>query len=299
MLIENARIVTPTGVMARGWVLCREGKIAAIGEGTPNPTLSQERLNAKGELLLPGFIDVHVHGSDGVDTMDATPESLRQMSRFYGQHGVTSFLATTWTDTQERISAALEAIRSTRDAMALEEPQGAQLLGAHLEGPYLNPVKGGAQNLDLIRQADPIEALPWLDLDVIRLLSLAPEFAENQWLIETCVARGITVSIAHTDANYEEALSAIQQGVTHSTHTFNAMPPLLHREPAVLGVVLNDRRVRCELIADLVHVHPAMIRLHGVSSAHEPPAQDCLSRNQKMRTIYPKFCGIGVTFRHN
>jgi N-acetylglucosamine-6-phosphate deacetylase len=261
MLIENARIVTPTGVIGRGWVLCRDGKIAAIGEGAANPSLSEIRLNAKGELLLPGFVDVHVHGSDGVDTMDATPEVLDKMSRFYARHGVTSFLATTWTDTHERITAALETVRDTMKAMQAQEPRGAHLLGVHLEGPYLNPAKCGAQNVDLIRQADPAEAIPWLDLDVIRLLALAPEFPDNHWLIDACIGHGITVSIAHTSATYEETLSAIQQGVMHSTHTFNAMPPLLHREPGVLGAVLNDPRVRCELISDLIHVHPALIRL--------------------------------------
>ena len=261
MLIENARIVTPTGIIGRGWVLCRDGKIAAMGEGTAHYSLTQNRLNAKGELLLPGFVDVHVHGSDGVDTMDATPDALAQMSRFYAKHGVTSFLATTWTDTHDRITTALETVRDTMAAMQSETPEGAALVGVHLEGPYLNPDKCGAQNMDLIRQADPAEAEPWLDMDVIRLVSLAPEFVENHWLIEACIGRGITVSVAHTSASYEDTLTAIQQGVTHSTHTFNAMPPLLHREPGVLGAVLNDPRVRCELIADLVHVHPAMMRL--------------------------------------
>jgi N-acetylglucosamine-6-phosphate deacetylase len=261
MLIENARIVTPTGVIGRGWVLCRDGKIAAMGEGTAHHSLSDNRLNAKGELLLPGFVDVHVHGSNGVDTMDATPEVLDEMARFYAKHGVTSFLATTWTDTHERITAALEAVRDRMAALQNETPRGAALVGVHLEGPYLNPAKGGAQNLDLIRQADQAEAIPWLDLGVIRLVSLAPEFVENHWLIEACIGRGITVSIAHTNASYEDTLSAIQQGVMHSTHTFNAMPPLLHREPGVLGAVLNDPRVRCELIADLIHVHPALMRL--------------------------------------
>lgn len=260
MLIENARIVTPTGVIARGWLLCREGLIAAMGEGSAAPHLAPpaERLNAKGELLLPGFVDIHVHGSDGADTMDATPDALHRMARFYARHGVTGFLATTWTDTRPRISAALASVRAL---MYTPIDGGAGLLGVHLEGPYLNPEKCGAQNRDLIRQADPREAEAWLDLDIIRLVSLAPEFEANHWLIDACLQRGITVSIAHTSATYEQTLAAIQRGITHTTHTFNAMPPLLHREPGVLGAVLNDSRVRCELIADLVHVHPAMMRL--------------------------------------
>jgi N-acetylglucosamine-6-phosphate deacetylase len=140
-------------------------------------------------------------------------------------------------------------------------PGGATLLGAHLEGPYLNRKKGGAQNLDAIRRADRAEATRWLDMDVIRIVSLAPEFEENHWLIEECVRRGVTVSAAHTDATYEQMMHGIELGIRHSTHTFNAMTPLNHREPGVVGAVMSDERVRCELIADNIHIHPVAGRI--------------------------------------
>src|SRR5690606_7062567 len=140
-------------------------------------------------------------------------------------------------------------------------PGGATLLGAHLEGPYLNRKKGGAQNLDSIRRADRDEATRWLDLGVIRIVSLAPEFEENHWLIEECVRRGITVSLAHTDASHAQALRGIELGVTRTAPTVSARTPLDHRGPGVVGAVMSDEGVRCELIADNVHVHPVAGRL--------------------------------------
>jgi N-acetylglucosamine-6-phosphate deacetylase len=135
------------------------------------------------------------------------------------------------------------------------------MLGAHVEGPYLNPAKFGAQNLAEIRRADREEATAWLDLDVVRLISIAPEYAENLWLIEACQQRGVTVSVAHTAATYDDIQRAVDLGLTHSTHTFNAQTPLNHRDPGVVGAVLDNPKIRCELIADNIHVHPAAMRL--------------------------------------
>ncbi|MCU0514528.1 MAG: N-acetylglucosamine-6-phosphate deacetylase [Anaerolineae bacterium] len=257
LVIKNARIITPAGVQSRGWLLCQQGRIAARGSGDAPTPDGATVLEAAGQTLLPGFVDVHVHGGDGVDTMDADPAALATMARFFARHGVTSFLATTWTDTPARTTAALAAIRQAQG----RQPGGATLLGAHLEGPYLNPAKGGAQNLSQIRRATRAEALPWLDTGVIKLLSLAPEYEENHWLIVECRTRGITVSAAHTDATFEQARQAIDLGITHATHTFNAMPPLHHRDPGVLGAVLGSAVVRCELIADNVHVHPGSMAI--------------------------------------
>lgn len=240
-------------------VYCQDGRIASIQQGgaSADIPLAAQELDAQGLWLMPGMIDVHQHGGAGHDTMDASREALLGIAEFHAKHGVTGFLATTWTDTNARITAALDCIRDNIGPL----PGGATLLGAHLEGPYLNCKKGGAQNLDAIRRADREEALRWLDLGVIRIVSLAPEFEENHWLIEECVRRGITVSMAHTDATYEQARRGIDLGITHSTHTFNAMTPLNHREPGVVGAVMTDERVRCELIADNIHIHPVAARV--------------------------------------
>jgi N-acetylglucosamine-6-phosphate deacetylase len=256
LLISNARLdYWWEGQQANtANVHCQGGKIASIQQGSTRANIppAVQELDAQGLLLMPGMIDVHQHGGAGHDTMDATREALTGIAGFHAKHGVTGFLATTWTDTEARITAALECIRDNIGPL----PGGATLLGAHLEGPYLNRKKGGAQNLDAIRRADREEATRWLDLGVIRIVSLAPEFEENHWLIEECVRRGIIVSVAHTDATYEQAKRGIDLGITHSTHTFNAMTPLNHREPGVVGAVMTDERVRCELIADNVHIHP-------------------------------------------
>lgn len=257
VLIENARVITTSGEWERGWLRWQGQEIVGMGPGTAFDDDGMEVIDANGLTLLPGFIDVHVHGAIGNDAMDANPDGLRAVSKFYAQHGVTAFLATTWTDTSERIRQALETISVTRGS----QPEGATLLGAHLEGPYLNPQKCGAQNLSLIRRADPEETMGWLELDVIRLLSLAPEYEENLWLIQECANRGISVSVAHSAANYEQVQRAVSLGLNHATHTFNAMSELHHRNPGTVGAVLTMPEIRCELIADNIHVHPAIMKL--------------------------------------
>lgn len=257
ILIINADLVTPSHVISKGWLLIREGKIAALGAGEQPSIEGAATLDAGGRTLLPGFIDVHVHGGAGCEAMDAEPDGLRKMAAYYAQHGVTSFLATTWTDSHDRIARALEAIAE----LIGPQPDGATLLGAHVEGPYLNPDRCGAQSTTHIRRAAPDETLPLLDIGGIRLLALAPEYPENHWLIRECVRRGITVSAAHTAANYEQMQAAVQMGVRQTTHTFNAMTGLHHREPGTVGAALTLPELSCELIADTIHVHPAVMQI--------------------------------------
>ena len=257
ILITNARIIRPHDIAECAWLLIEQGKIAALSADTPPHIKGAKTVDAAGMMLLPGFIDLHIHGANGFEVMAGDPEALHGMSRFLARGGTTSFLATTWTDDGARISRALEAV-----AVALDSPaEGATLLGAHLEGPYLNTAKCGAQHDAYIRPADPSEALPWLDLDVIRLLSIAPEFERNHWLIKDAVGRGITVSVAHSDATFEQIESAYALGLSHATHAFNAMSPLHHREPGVVGAVLTLDGITCELICDLKHVHPAAVEI--------------------------------------
>jgi N-acetylglucosamine-6-phosphate deacetylase len=257
LLITNARIITPTSVIDRGWLLTEGKHIRVIGWGEAPQYENIERMDAGGHTLIPGFIDVHVHGADGHEIMDAEPEGLRAMAHFYARHGVTSFLATTWTDSTERIRAALVVVAE------LQGPQseGATILGAHLEGPYINAEKCGAQRPEDVRRAGREEATMFLDMNVIRLLSLAPEFEENKWLIRECVRRGVTVSVAHTAANYQQVVAAAALGLSHATHTYNAMTGVNQREPGTLGAVMTLDTITCELIADNIHVHPAAMNL--------------------------------------
>ncbi|HSL42617.1 MAG TPA: N-acetylglucosamine-6-phosphate deacetylase [Anaerolineales bacterium] len=256
LLIHNARLFTPNHPGLTGWLLAENGLIRAIGFGnTPDfsADASIQSVNANGQNLLPGFIDLHAHGAMGHELMDASPSGLEAMARFYASHGVTSFLATTWTESREALSKALELVEEMQGRIE----DGATVLGVHLEGPYLNPVRCGAQDINHIRRAEKKEALEFLDAGVIRLLALAPEYDENLWLIDECVRRGITVSAAHTTANYEQMQKAVEHGVTHLTHSYNAMQPLGHRELGTIGAAMALPQINCELIADNIHVHPA------------------------------------------
>ena len=269
LLITGARVLTPGGEWPRGWVLTEGRRIAAMGQGEPPPATDAGAavLAADGLVAMPGFIDLHVHGAVGVDVMDADRDGLAHMARFLAGHGVTAWLPATMTATGPGIERALEAVR----AVAGPVDGGATILGAYLEGPYLNPARAAAQDPDLIRPAVQAEATRLLDLAIIRVLVIAPEVEENRWLVTEAVARGLTVAAGHTDATYEQALQAVRDGVRHVTHAFNAMRPLGHREPGMLGAALVVPELRCELIADNIHVHPAAMRLqvqakgpHGV-----------------------------------
>lgn len=255
LLIHDGRLFTPRHPGLPGWLLIENGRIRALGFGdTPDfsddPSL--QLLDAQGYNVLPGFIDLHVHGAVGHEVMDASPTGLEAMSRFYASHGVTAFLATTWTAGRDSILKALELVEEMQGRIQ----DGAALLGVHLEGPYLHPARCGAQDVNLIRRAGKDEALEFLGSGVIRLLALAPEFDENLWLIDECVRRGITVSAAHTTANYEQMQRAVAHGVTQLTHSYNAMQPLGHRELGTIGAAMTLPQISCELIADNIHVHP-------------------------------------------
>lgn len=256
-LITKAQVITPGGLLKDGWLACTDGKINAIGKAEETPPPAERVISAEGAYLLPGFIDLHVHGAMGHDVMDADLQGLREQARFFAAHGVTSFLPTTLTGTRAEISAALATIQAAMQ----ENGEGAQILGAHLEGPYLNAEKAGAQNPQDIRRAERGEALEWLATGIVRLVALAPEFSENDWLIKTCVERGIRVSAAHTNATYLQMQYAVSLGLSQTTHTFNGMRGLHHREPGVVGAALDLDDLTCELIADNIHVHPASMHI--------------------------------------
>ncbi|HWC42474.1 MAG TPA: N-acetylglucosamine-6-phosphate deacetylase [Actinomycetota bacterium] len=259
LLVTGARVLTPGGEWPLGWIAVEGRTIAAMGQGEPPPGTGAgaDLLAADGLVAMPGFIDLHVHGAVGADVLDADPDGLRRMARFYAGHGVTAWLPATMTATGPDTERALEAVR----AVAGPVEGGATVLGAYLEGPYLNPAKAGAQDPALIRPADRAEAARFLDSGVARVLVVAPELEANRWLIAEAVARGVTVSAGHTDATYDQAVQAVEDGVRHVTHAFNAMPPLGHREPGMLGAALTLPELRCELVADNIHVHPAVMRL--------------------------------------
>jgi N-acetylglucosamine-6-phosphate deacetylase len=259
LLVTGARILTPAGEWPRGWIAVEGRRIAAMGQGRPpeRRRAGADVLDAGGLVVLPGFIDLHVHGAVGVDVLDADPDGLRRMARHHAGNGVTAWLPTTMTAAGRDLERALEAVGEVLGPV----DGGATVLGAHLEGPYRSPARHGAQDRSLIRVAERAEATRLLDTGIVRLLALAPEVEGNRWLVAEAAARGVTVSAGHTDATYEQAMQAVAGGVRHVTHAFNAMRPLGHREPGMLGAALTVPELACELVADNVHVHPAAMRL--------------------------------------
>jgi N-acetylglucosamine-6-phosphate deacetylase len=215
----------------------------------------EEIIDAKGNFVSPGFIDMHVHGSGGYDVMDGTSEALSTISSVLSENGVTGFLPTTMTMSKDQIYAALDNVRNFMTCKI----KGAKVLGAHMEGPFLNKKYKGAQSeVSITRPSfDFIEKY----VDVIKLITLAPEEDDNfDFIKETVKKTNIILSIGHSNAEYEEAMEAIKCGVSHATHIFNAMTPLHHRKPGIVGAIFNSD-IYCELIADGIHVHPAIFKI--------------------------------------
>jgi N-acetylglucosamine-6-phosphate deacetylase len=261
-LFTGATLLLPDGPVQDGWLLVDRGRIAALGRGTP-PGESAMRIDAKGRALAPGFVDVHAHGALGHDTMDATPTALQAMARHYAAHGVTGFLATTMAAPAADIMAALDNVARVMASADSRSPdtQGAALLGAHVEGPYLDLARRGAQGAAHVRPADPAEYMALFDTGIVRLITLAPEFPPNRELVRYAIAHGVVVAAAHSRATCEQMMQAVDDGVTQVTHLFNGMEPLHHREPGVVGAALSMDELYCQLIADNIHIHPAVLRL--------------------------------------
>ena len=216
--------------------------------------MAEEVLDAEGRYVSPGFINVHVHGCMGYDTMDEVPEALPVMRKFQASTGVTAFLPTTMSYDVPRIHRALERIREE-----MRKEGGARILGAHMEGPFISAKYAGAQDAAHIRKAE-FGILQGYE-DVVRILTLAPEEAEEESFARNCKEAGIVLSMGHSAADYETAATAIRKGnFSHITHLFNAQTGFHHRKPGIVGAAFDTEAV-CELIADNVHSHPAAQRL--------------------------------------
>ncbi|MBE6057889.1 N-acetylglucosamine-6-phosphate deacetylase [Clostridium sp.] len=253
--IVNGKIIVGNEIL-QNKVLLFEKKIIDILD-RENVCLSKNDyiIDAKGLYISPGFIDVHIHGSGGKDVMDGEIESIKVISNTIAKRGVTSFLPTTMTMAKERIYKALDVIEQAMNM----DLGGAKVLGAHLEGPFINPKYKGAQKVDFIKNPsfDFIKGYE----NVIKIIMLAPEKDENfKFLKYIKENTDIVLSIGHSDATYEQAMAAIDNGISRATHTFNAMTPLNHRKPGIIGAIMNTD-ISCELIADNIHVHKGAINV--------------------------------------
>jgi N-acetylglucosamine-6-phosphate deacetylase len=250
--IINAKIVLGSEIVEGKTVLFNR-KIVAVESGVDLDNV--EVIDAKGAYLSPGFIDIHIHGSGGADVMDATPEALERLSVSVLQTGTTSLLATTMTMSQADIDAALHNI-----AVYGDKTSGAEILGAHMEGPFINPLKHGAQDAVYVQfpSLEPIKAY----MEIVKMITIAPEIkGASDFIREVRTSYPhIILSIGHSNATYEEAKESFRQGISHATHLFNAMSPLHHRDPGIPGAVFEGD-VTCDVIADTIHLHPLFLDL--------------------------------------
>ena len=218
---------------------------------------SYEIIDAKGNYVAPGLVDIHIHGYLGEDVSDGTAEGIVTMAKGIAENGVTSWCPTTMTVSKAEIEKAFDAVRSVKNS---GEYYGARILGVNSEGPFINPSKKGAQAEEHILRPDADFIIE--NADIIKLYTVAPEVDGGLECIEKVFADGrVVASMGHTNATYEEATAGIGAGVRHATHLFNAMTALMHRNPGVVGAALSDERVSCELIADTFHVSKGLFEL--------------------------------------
>lgn len=256
MLIANATVLTPHAALDNAAVRVLNSRIAAIFPQPPQPApCDEETFDAQGLILAPGFVDLQINGAFGHDfTRD--PAAIWHVASQLPRYGVTTFLPTIITSPPAAIAAAQQALQQPPAAF-----QGAHPLGLHLEGPFLNPQKKGAHDAAHLCAPRPALIAGWSPQSGVRLVTLAPELPGALDLVSRLVHDGIVISAGHSMATLEEGQAALNAGVRYGTHLFNAMPPLHHRQPGLAAALLADERATVGLIADGVHVHPALVAL--------------------------------------
>ena len=248
-LICAGTVVIDGQICRPGWLQTSGRRILACGSGSPSGPADADLPDS---VVVPGFVDMHVHGGGGASYTEA--HGIAGAAGFHLQHGTTTTLASLVT------VGPAELIAGAR-ALAEQTRQGA-IAGIHLEGPWLSPAHCGAHDRTQMRDPDAaeIDAVLAVGGDAIRMVTLAPELQGSEWAIRRFLDAGVVVAVGHTDATYEQARHAITLGATVGTHLFNAMPALHHREPGPALALLEDPRVTVEIIADGVHLHPAVVR---------------------------------------
>lgn len=259
-MIKNGMVITPSKTIEKGVVIFEDGKITAVGQKNRVKVPKNAKvIDASDKIVAPGFVDIHVHGGKGRDIMDASFEAVKEMAKFLVSHGTTSFVPTTISAPQ---SDLLRAVKTVKTAME-KETDGAEVLGTHLEGPYINLEKRGAHDANYVRLPSIEEFTEIWEASnhAVKIVTLAPELEGSKMLMQKLRELETVASVGHSNATYNQAVDAIKHGVRHATHMFNRMSGFDPRDPGVVGAVLVHDELTAELICDSTHVHPAAMNL--------------------------------------
>ncbi|MEG0439449.1 MAG: N-acetylglucosamine-6-phosphate deacetylase [Solibacillus sp.] len=258
LLITNSTIINCDERQERCDIFIENGKIIEMGQSLKKEATRTIDCQQQSLFLLPGFIDIHIHGANGFDVMDSTQQALEGIANHLVKEGVTSFLATTMTQSNENIEASLVNVKNYVDHF-----EGAELLGVHVEGPFLSVKRAGAQPVEFMQPPSISLLERWHELSggFIKIMTIAPELEDGLAFVKQLRNLNIIASMGHTDATMDEVQTAVEAGVTQATHLFNQMRPFHHREPGVVGAALQEDGVFVELIVDFIHSHPKAVNL--------------------------------------
>ena len=256
---KNSLILTKEG-FKKTCLVYENGKIISIGDESLLAKCDEVVELEEGKMLVPGFIDQHIHGAAGSDAMDGTKEDLLKISNALAKEGTVAYLATTMTQSEKNITKALNAVKEYKQENISE---GAEILGVHLEGPFISEKFIGAQPLEYVHKPDItyFKRLEEASGNNIKLVSLAPEVEGALEFIEYLVSKNIVASCGHTSSNYDDIEKAVKVGLSNATHTYNAMKPIHHREIGTVGAAYSLDELNCEVICDGIHVSGPAIKL--------------------------------------
>ncbi len=264
-LLKGLTIVEEETTISNGYIVLKDGKIFETGTGTfstiDEDLITYDFSSHSDYKAIPGFIDIHIHGVNGADMMDATEEALRTMCTSLPYEGTTAFLPTTITQKPEKIIKALKKVAQYQEEQSQNGGQ-AEIIGIHLEGPFISPSKAGAQPIEHIVEPS-IEAFQLFNEAAggwLIVITVAPELPNGINLVRVASSQGIIVSIGHTEASFEKVEEAVEAGAKHVTHLFNQMSGLHHRDPGVVGAALSMEQLKVEIICDGIHVHPLVVK---------------------------------------
>lgn len=257
--IRAGRIITPFVEIEEGLVVVENSKIIYVGKEKDFPESYDKEIDASDKILIPGLIDIHIHGANGADIMDGKSESIKLIADFLVKNGTVAFLPATVTAPLDEIFQALDAVRKAKE----ENTSGAKILGVHMEGPYISREKAGSQDVRYIREPklEELKEIIQRYRDIILRITIAPEVKGGIDAIRYLVQEGVIVSLGYTNANFQYAMRAFNLGAKLVSHIFNAMRGFHHRDPGIIGAALLRNDIFAELIPDGIHVNPVVMKI--------------------------------------